>query len=55
MEILAAGTVMDDVAPAVGAIPNVSIHDIATNDCWIRDFGPTFVVGPERAIGNGRL
>ena len=24
-------------------LPNVTIHDVPTNDCWIRDFGPTFV------------
>ena len=26
-------------------IPNVTLHDIPTNDCWIRDFGPLFLVG----------
>ena len=25
--------------------PNVTLHDIPTNDCWIRDFGPLFLVG----------
>ncbi len=24
-------------------IPNVTLHEIATNDAWIRDYGPTFV------------
>jgi agmatine deiminase len=49
VEILAArGSVMDDAHRLVGAIPNVRLHDIPTNDCWIRDFGPTFLVGPER-------
>ena len=28
-------------------------HDIATNDAWIRDFGPTFLVA-DRADGTGR-
>lgn len=28
---------------AVGHLPNVTIHEVPTNDCWIRDFGPTFV------------
>jgi agmatine deiminase len=23
---------------------NVTVHDIPTNDCWIRDFGPTFLL-----------
>ncbi len=30
----------------VGHLPGVTIHDIPTNDCWIRDFGPTFVTSP---------
>ncbi len=24
-------------------VPNVQIHDVVTNDTWIRDYGPTFV------------
>ncbi len=27
---------------------NVTIHDIDTNDCWIRDFGPTFLLSEDR-------
>jgi agmatine deiminase len=27
---------------------NVTIHDIPTNDCWIRDFGPTFLLNHDR-------
>lgn len=26
-------------------IPNVTLHDIPTNDAWIRDSGPTFLAG----------
>lgn len=29
---------------ALQGVPNVTLHDIPTNDCWIRDYGPTFVV-----------
>lgn len=29
---------------ALGDVPNVTVHEIPTNDCWIRDYGPTFVV-----------
>lgn len=36
-----------DVQPAardvLSADPQLTIHDIKTNDAWIRDFGPTFV------------
>ena len=28
---------------ALADIDNVTIHAMETNDCWIRDFGPTFV------------
>ncbi len=30
---------------------NVTVHSIPTNDCWIRDYGPTFVVHE----GEGKL
>ena len=33
----------------VGGVPNVSLHDIPTDDAWIRDSGPTFLVGPPGA------
>ena len=29
----------------VGHVPNVTLHDIATNDAWARDHGPTFLTG----------
>ncbi len=28
-------------------VPEVHIHQIPTNDCWMRDHGPTFVQGPQ--------
>ncbi len=30
---------------------NVELVDITTNDCWIRDFGPTFVHDDQQLIG----
>ncbi|HBE71581.1 MAG TPA: agmatine deiminase [Planctomycetaceae bacterium] len=41
--IAAAGAVYEDATTRLGHCPNVFIHSIATNDCWIRDYGPTFV------------
>jgi agmatine deiminase len=32
-------------------VPNVTLHDIPTNDAWVRDYGPMFLVNP----GNGQL
>ena len=29
------------------AFPNVTWFDIETNDCWIRDYGPLFVLGDQ--------
>jgi agmatine deiminase len=38
--------VMAKARSLVGEVPNVTLHDIPTNDAWIRDHGPTFLVGP---------
>ena len=40
-----AGTVMANARALVGDVPGVTLHDIPTNDCWIRDHGPTFLTG----------
>ncbi|HEY2760076.1 MAG TPA: agmatine deiminase family protein [Pirellulales bacterium] len=37
---------MAEAKKLVGDIPNVTLHDIPTNDAWTRDHGPTFLVGP---------
>jgi agmatine deiminase len=37
--------VMAEAAALVGEVTNVRLYDIPTNDCWIRDFGPTFLTG----------
>lgn len=45
VEILAGGpSVMQDALQRVGKLPRVTLHDIPTNDAWIRDYGPTFLV-----------
>ena len=32
--------------------PRIVVHPVATNDCWIRDFGPTFLLdGHHRTLG----
>lgn len=36
--------VMADAKAHVGDVPNVVLHDIPTNDAWMRDHGPTFLV-----------
>lgn len=37
--------VMREAQSHVGNLPNVTLLDIPTNDCWTRDYGPTFLVG----------
>jgi agmatine deiminase len=38
--------VMAEARRLVGDVPNVTLHDIVTNDAWARDHGPTFLAGP---------
>lgn len=50
VHILAGGeAVMSEAQRLVGHLPQVTLHDIPTNDAWIRDHGPTFLVGPAAA------
>jgi len=47
VHILAGGAeVFADAERWVGMVPNVTLHDIPTNDAWCRDHGPTFLAGP---------
>lgn len=39
--------VMQQAQALVGNLPNVTFWDIPTNDAWVRDHGPTFLVGPK--------
>ena len=46
VHVLAGGeAVMAEARSLVSDIPNVTLHDIPTNDAWTRDHGPTFLVG----------
>jgi agmatine deiminase len=38
--------VMAEAKTRVGAMPNVVLHDIPTDDVWARDHGPMFLSGP---------
>ncbi|MFN0019239.1 MAG: agmatine/peptidylarginine deiminase [Pirellulaceae bacterium] len=51
VNILAGGeAVMRQARELVGDVPNVTLHDIETNDAWCRDHGPTFLA---RSQGSG--
>lgn len=50
VHILAGGAdVMAEAQRMVGHLRCVTLHDISTNDAWMRDHGPTFLVGPADA------
>lgn len=49
VHVLASGAAADEARRLVGDAPGVTLHDIRTNDCWMRDHGPTFLVGPAGA------
>jgi agmatine deiminase len=39
-------------AERLGQADNIFLHPITTDDCWVRDYGPTFVVNPStRQLG----
>ncbi len=44
VRILADGDAARQAASMLDGAANIDIVDIATNDCWIRDYGPSFVV-----------
>ncbi len=50
VHILAGGEqIMADAQQHVGHIPGVRLYDIPTNDAWMRDHGPTFLISPSGA------
>ncbi len=49
VHVLASGEALEQAKAMVGSVENVLLHDVATNDAWIRDHGPTFLVGPAGA------
>ncbi len=46
VHVLASGAALRQAKAMVGAVGNVFLHDVPTNDAWIRDHGPTFLSGP---------
>jgi agmatine deiminase len=45
VHILAGGEVMSVARSLVGDVPQITLHEIATNDSWCRDHGPSFLAG----------
>lgn len=38
---------LEQATMLLGDATNVHVHDIPTNDCWIRDYGPTFLLNQD--------
>jgi len=44
VNVIGTGRVLDEASATVGGAPGVTLVDIPTNDSWIRDTGPVFLV-----------
>ena len=44
VRVIGTGGVLDEASTMVGGAPGVTLVDIPTNDSWIRDTGPVFLV-----------
>lgn len=43
VQLLVTEAAMPQCRSLVGGVDRVTLHDVPTNDAWIRDYGPTFV------------
>jgi len=43
VRLLAGGAARRQAEAALADLPNVTLHDVATNDAWVRDYGPLFL------------
>jgi len=51
VKVLAAGVLAQTAARHFGRTDSIEIVEIVTNDCWIRDYGPTFAWDGDEVIG----
>jgi agmatine deiminase len=47
VRVLAGSDMVGPCSKLLGSAPNIEVLDIPTNDCWVRDYGPTFVVNDQ--------
>ncbi len=51
VRMLADGESADAAKRCLGRSDRIEILPVRTNDCWIRDYGPTFVTDDDRLVG----
>lgn len=51
VRVLADHNLAAEAARHLGQSDRIELIDIATNDCWIRDYGPTFVKDGDELVG----
>lgn len=51
VKVLAAGDLATDATKHLGSSDRIEIVDVPTNDCWIRDYGPTFTWDGDELVG----
>jgi len=47
VRVLVASDMARQCIELIGSITNVDVVEIATNDCWVRDYGPTFLLSDQ--------
>jgi agmatine deiminase len=50
VNILAAGDALAEARKHVGGMPNVTLHEVPTNDVWTRDYGPIFLASRNQKL-----
>lgn len=55
VRLLAASPHAEQARRWCGGVPGVTLVDIPTDDCWVRDYGPTFVWDQEAGSESSRL
>ena len=55
VRVIASGEVLEEARRQVGAVCNVELVDIPTNDSWLRDTGPVFLLPRVPEVREGRL
>ena len=55
VRMIASGSVLEEARSSIGSVSNIELVDIPTNDAWLRDTGPVFLIDKNRLqwLGSG--